>query len=88
MSHRPVCVMQAGENDGGLCYKLKRTHTSVDLPSIALLLCLCQTEGAARCPPFESDVIQMTGVSKGRSSGARGLHGSAVIHHRAQRAES
>lgn len=36
----------------------------------------------------ELDVIQMMRVSEGRGSGARGLHGSAVIYHIAQGTES
>lgn len=47
--------------------------------------------GAALLLPLltsELDVIQMMRVSEGRGSGARGLHGSAVIYHIAQGTES
>lgn len=86
-----ACVTERERQRG--CVSLNsthtNTHTSVDLHSIVLPLhtCVRQRE-ALLCPPFEPDLIQMTGFSQGRSNEARGLHGSAVIHRRAQGAES
>lgn len=59
-----LCALDPSRHTG-LCVcardRKSETHTAVDLHSSILLICMGQTHWVLLCPPFEPNVIQMTG---------------------------
>lgn len=90
VTNRP-CVCHSEKEARWFCCTLKHKHkhTSADLHPIIFPFPCVRQKGALLCPPIWARCDPDDGsFQRYRSSGARGLHGSAVIYHRAQTAES